>query len=195
MIKKFAFAAITVTLLALAAAFLLPREWRVERQVVINAAPARVYPLLFDLKRWQDWAVWNRTMDPQLRNAYEGPQDGVGAKWLWLGPKMGRGRLVIVAADPQRGIELEQAIESDQVNAHASLTFTPEGDATRITWVDEGTLPPLAGGFFRNTMQEQLGAHLEASLTKLKTIVEAQAQAPVLPEPIEAVDAGQADAN
>ena len=192
MIKKFAFAAIAVTVLALTAAFLLPRAWRVERQVVIDAGPERVHALLFDLRRWQDWSVWNRTMDPQLRNAYEGPQDGVGAKWLWLGPKMGRGQLVIVASDPQRGLELDQAIESDQVNAHASFTFTPEGSSTRVTWVDQGTLPPLAGGFFRNTMQERLGAHLEASLTKLKTIVEAQAPAPA---PIEAVDAGQADAN
>jgi len=191
-IKKFAFAAIAVTVLALTAAFLLPRAWRVERQVVIDAGPERVHALLFDLRRWQDWSVWNRTMDPQLRNAYEGPQDGVGAKWLWLGPKMGRGQLVIVASDPQRGLELDQAIESDQVNAHASFTFTPEGSSTRVTWVDQGTLPPLAGGFFRNTMQERLGAHLEASLTKLKTIVEAQAPAPA---PIEAVDAGQADAN
>lgn len=195
MIKKFAFAAIAVTLLCLGAAFVLPREWRVERSVVIDAAPQRVHALLFDLKRWQDWSVWNRTMDPQLRNAYEGPQDGVGAKWLWLGPKMGRGQLVIVASDPLRGIELDQAIESETVNAHASLTFTPEGAATRVTWVDEGTLPPIAGGLFRNTLQQQLGAHLESSLTKLKTILEAQTPAPAPLPPADPVDAGQPDAN
>ena len=77
MIKKFALATIAVTLLALGTAFMLPREWRVERHVVINATPQRVHALLFDLKRWQDWSVWTRTLDPQLRNAYEGPQDGL----------------------------------------------------------------------------------------------------------------------
>ncbi len=194
MIKKFALAAIAVTLLALGTAFMLPREWRVERHVVINSTQHRVHAMLFDLKRWQDWSVWTRTLDPQLRNAYEGPQDGVGARWLWLGPKMGRGQVVIVASDPQRGIELDQAIESETVNAHASLTFTAEGSATKVTWVDEGTLPLIAGGFFRSAMEQQLGANLETSLTKLKTIIEAQTPPPP-PLPVEAPDAGQADAN
>lgn len=194
MIKKFALAAIAVTLLALGTSFVLPRAWSVERHVVINAAPQRVHAMLFDLRRWQDWSVWTRTLDPQLRNAYEGPQDGVGAKWFWLGPKMGRGQIVIVASDRLKGIELDQAIESETVNAHASLTFTAEGSATKVTWLDEGTLPLIAGGFFRNTMERRLGDNLEASLTKLKTIIEAQTPPPV-PLPPLPVKATDADAN
>ena len=93
MIKKIAIALVAAVLLALGVGLALPREWKVEQQVVIHKPPARIHPLLFDLRRWQDWSVWTRAMDPQLRNTYEGPQDGVGAKWLWLGPKMGRGRI------------------------------------------------------------------------------------------------------
>ena len=117
--------------------------------------------------------MWTRAMDPQLRNTYEGPQEGVGAKWMWLGPKMGRGRMVIVASDPLRGIELEQAIESDEVNARASLSLSREGAGTRLTWIDEGTLPFLVGGFFRGTVERQLGEHLAASLEKLRALAEA----------------------
>lgn len=175
MIKKFSIILVALTVLTLGAGLVLPRTWRVERHVVINAPPERIHPLLFDLKRWQEWSLWTRAMDPLLRNTYEGPQDGVGAKWLWLGPTMGRGQIVITASDPQHGIELDESIESEVVNARASFAFTSEGDATRVTWVDEGTLPLVAGGFFRGTLEEKLGAHLAASLERLKAVVEAQA--------------------
>lgn len=175
MIKKFSIALVALIVLTLGVGLVLPRTWRVERHVVINAAPARIHPLLFDLKRWQEWSVWTRAMDPLLRNTYEGPQDGVGAKWLWLGPTMGRGQLVITASDPLRGIELDESIESEVVNAKASLAFSAEGGATRVTWVDEGTLPLIVGGFFGGTVEDRLGAHFATSLEKLKAVVEAQA--------------------
>lgn len=195
MIKKIAIALVALALATLGVGFLLPRGWKVERHVVIHAPPTRIHPLLFDLRRWQDWSVWTRAMDPALRNTYEGPQDGVGAKWSWLGPKMGRGRIEIVASDPQRGIELAEAIESEVVNAHASLAFTPEGEGTRVTWRDEGTLPPIVGGFFRSTVEEVLAANLAAGLEKLKATVEALPEpvlrAPVIPTPPDAgADAG-----
>ncbi|MDP1829695.1 MAG: SRPBCC family protein [Archangium sp.] len=174
MIKKFSIALVALIVLTLAVGLVLPRTWRVERHVVINATPARIHPLLFDLKRWQEWSVWTRALDPMLRNTYEGPQDGVGAKWMWLGPTMGRGQIVITASDPLRGVELDESIESEVVNARASLAFTAEGDATRVTWVDEGTLPPVVGGFFRGTVEDRLGAHFATSLEKLKAVVEAQ---------------------
>jgi hypothetical protein len=85
---------------------------------------------------------------------------------------MGRGQLVIVASDPQRGIELEQAIESDAVNARATLSLTTEGTATRLTWVDEGTLPPIMGGLYRGTVETRLGEQMEMSLAKLKALLE-----------------------
>ena len=112
----------------------------------------------------------------------------MGAKWLWLGPKMGRGRIEIVASDPRRGIDLDEAIESDVVNAHASLTFVAEGEGTRVTWRDEGTLPLIAGGFFRGTVEEMLNTHFAAGLLKLKTAVEA------LPEPVVVPSAPVVDA-
>ena len=174
MIKKFSISLVVATFVLLGVGFALPRTWRVEQHVVIAASPAQIHALLFDLKRWQDWSVWNRTIDPLLRNTYEGPHDGVGARWLWLGPTMGRGQVVIVASDPQRGIELDESIESEIVNAHASLTFTAEGQSTRVTWIDEGTLPPIMGGFFRDFVEARLAENLATSLQKLKALLEDQ---------------------
>jgi hypothetical protein len=188
-IKKFAIALVAVVLIALAVGLALPREWKVERQVLIHGPAGRIHPLLIDLRRWQDWSVWTHAMDPALRNTYEGPRDGVGAKWLWLGPKMGRGRIEIAAFDPGR-LDLDEAIESDVVNAHASITFTAEGEETRVTWRDEGTLPPVVGGFFRSTVEAGLNENFSASLLKLKSIVEALPVTVARDAGLDASDAG-----
>lgn len=192
MIKKIAIALIVVVLIALGVGLALPREWAVERSILINATPERIAPFVIDLKRWQEWSVWTKAMDPLLRNAFEGPADGVGAKWLWLGPTLGRGRIEIVAADNKRGVELDEAIESETVNAHATIAFTAEGSQTRVTWIDRGTLPPL-GGLFLGNVEVTLGKNFETSLVKLKSLVEALPQ-PVIVPPPPAVDAGITDA-
>lgn len=173
MIQKFAIALVAVVLFSIGLGLLLPREWKVEQHIVINDSSSRIHPYVFDLKRWQEWSVWTRAMDPHVRHTYEGQQDGVGAKWSWLGPTMGHGQMEITAADPTRGVELAQAIESDVVTAHATLVYTPQGNSTKVTWTDEGTLPVLVGGFFRRVVEERLAADLASSLQKLKSTVEA----------------------
>lgn len=195
MIKKIAIALVALVVLTTAVGAALPRTWRVERSVVIASTPERIFPYLNDLKRWQEWSVWTKAMDPLVRHMFEGPQDGVGARWSWLGPKMGQGKIEIVEADPAVGISLSESIESPTENAHASLRFTREGAQTRVTWIDEGTLPWVVGGFFRGTVEEVLSANFETSLNKLKAVVEALPPPPVaapvpVPAPVVVLDAG-----
>lgn len=177
MFKKIAIPLIFAVLLAFGVGLALPRTWRVEQHIVIDAPPELIYRYLVDLRRWQDWSVWTRAMDPLVRNTYEGPPDGLGAKWLWLGPKMGRGRMEIVACDPRLGLELDEAIESEVVNGHASLSFSHDDSGTRVTWVDEGLLPLGMGGFFRSSVEELLAANFSRSLRNLKRVVEALPEA------------------
>lgn len=189
MTKKIAIALIAIVLIALGVGLVLPRSWEIERSIVIDTTPERIAPLVLDLRRWQEWSVWTKALDPLVRNTFEGPADGVGAKWLWLGPTMGRGRIEIVAADVKRGIELDQALESERVNSHGTIAFSPEGSGTRVTWIDRGELPVL-GGFFRSAFEERLGENLEKSLAKLKTVVDALPP-PVAPvAPVAPSDAG-----
>lgn len=196
MLKKVALALVGLVVVLVVVGLALPRRWRVERSVVIDAPSTRIHPFLNDLRRWQEWAAWTRELDPQVRNAYEGPQDGLGAKWSWMGPQMGRGRMEIVATDPAVGLTVDEAIESDEVNAKSVFTYAPVGASTKVTWVDEGTLPPVVGGYFRGMIEELLGGHFEKGLAKLKGLVEALPPPPpnvVVPPPAPApLDGGSA---
>lgn len=170
-----------VALLIGAIGALLPRQWHVARSIRIEAPPERVLPFVANLRRWQDWAVWTKAMDPNVVNTFAGPEEGVGARWQWQGPVMGRGAMTVTAAD-LTGVSIDEAIESDVVNARSRFSFVPDGQGTTVTWSDDGTLPPM-GGFFRENLEVMLGGHFEKGLAALKALVERQPPPQPLPLP------------
>lgn len=190
MLQKLAQALVVLAGVTLVVAFALPRAWHVEESIVIAAPPERIHHFVGTLRRWHEWADWNKEFDPQGRHSYSGPEDGVGSEWAWLGPRLGRGRVKVVEADAHRGLLLEETIEAEQVNAHGRIAYTPEGQGTRVTWTDEGTLPVM-GGLFRAAHEERLSAHLRRSLATLAQKVDAMPPPPA-PRAVEVVpmDAG-----
>lgn len=164
----------------------LPRQWRVERSVVVKAAPEHIYPLVNDLKEWPSWAAWNKDMDPQVKWEYGGPASGVGAWWSWNGPVMGRGKMTITKSDVATGVWVDEMIETDDgVNAKGALTWTQQGEETTVKWVDEGTLPPVIGGYAVSMIEKMLNENFQVGLEKLKVQAEKRraAQAPAVAQP------------
>ncbi len=152
---------------------LLPRQWHVEQTLVINASPEFIHPLVDDLKQWQTWAAWNKEMDPEVKYAFSDQATGVGAWWSWNGPKMGHGKMTITKSDVASGVWIDEMIETDkEVNAKGSLTWTQEGGSTKVKWVDEGTLPPVIGGYFVSMIEGMLGEHFQKGLEGLKVLAE-----------------------
>lgn len=174
MIKKIAMGVVALVVLGLAVAALWPRTWHVDRSIRIEATAEQIHPWLADLKRWQEWSVWTRAMDPSVHHIYEGQQDGAGARWTWMGTRLGRGQVEITSADPRTGVELDESIESSTVNARASIRYAERDGATVVSWVDEGALPPMMG-LFRGSVEARLGAQMEQGLAQLKQAVEARA--------------------
>ena len=183
MLRKVAIGLVGTVLFAVLLGLLLPRRWEVTRSVVINAPAARIHPLIAGFRNWQEWAAWSKELDPLARNTFDGEETGVGSKWSWLGSKRGHGRMEIVAADPRTGVEVDEAIESESVNAHSSFTYTAVAGGTRVTWVDTGKLPLPLGGYFRSTVETQLGGYFQRGLDTLKQKVEA-----LPPEPAHATE-------
>lgn len=158
-----------VVLLGLA----LPRQWHAQRSREINASPEVVHHFVGDFQRWERWAFWQDDQDPRVTRTHSAPSSGVGAQTTWEGPSMGRGRLRIVESDPATGIKLEEAIESDEVNATGTITYERLGDGvTRVTWTDTGTGPLVIGGLFRWAINSGLGKHMEGALAELKRLAE-----------------------
>jgi hypothetical protein len=100
----------------------------------------------------------------------------VGAVYQWSGDSSGRGTLVITHSDADSGIHIDEWIQADETgpkNATGRITYT-EGpnDATRVTWSDQGTMPPIIGGYFRGFVNQAIGAAFEKGLANLKAKAE-----------------------
>jgi hypothetical protein len=160
--------------LAVGIGLTLPREWHVERSVTIQAKPEQVHALVADLKAWPSWTVWDKNMDPDVKHEFGGPEQGVGAWWSWNGPRMGHGKMTITRSDVASGVWIDEMIETDkEVNAHGSITWTAvEGGALKVSWKDDGTLPPVIGGYAKGMIEEMLGSHFQKGLEHLKAEAE-----------------------
>lgn len=177
--KVFLVGFVAIVLVTVVVGALLPSEWEAEASVEINATPAQIHSHVSSFKAWEGWATEAmQREDPTAVVTLSGPDAGVGATMAWQGDKMGRGRLTITESDPATGIKYEAAIESDDVNSHGSISFETTKDGTRVTWHDEGDLPPIIGGLLSAQVNQALSEHFEQSLTKLKEALETPAEAP-----------------
>jgi hypothetical protein len=173
---KRVFQMVAATVLAVLALFfvggiILSRNWRVERSVVIIAPPAKIHPYVEDLRQWDKWASW-RSPDPTLKFTYSGPEKGVGATRSYTGERAGAGKTTITRSEPDAGVWFESTVNSQSPNASGAITYAPSANATEVTWKDEGQLPPIFGGYLRDSVEQGLAAHLEQALARLKKLVE-----------------------
>jgi hypothetical protein len=154
--------------------FFCPESWNVEVSTSIEAAPAEIHPWVDDLKRWEEWAVWAEG-DKRFEFTYAGQPHGVGAIATSKGPGSNV-RWEITASDPQKGVWFDELLEGTTPSKGA-IMFEAQGAATKLTWVDRGSLgtsplfrlanlvlqSALTKGFQRNL--ENLKARVEGSTT------------------------------
>ena len=163
-------AALIVALVAIA--YLLPRHYRVERSLVINAPAPVLFPKLADMREWKAWGVWFER-DPEIKNSYSPDQMVIGAWSSWESKKEGNGRATLTAIEPAR--RLVYRLEFPDLGTVSTGTFvlTTEGAGTRVVWSDEGDLGfnPL-NRWFGLFLDKLVGPDFEAGLAKLKRIAE-----------------------
>jgi hypothetical protein len=103
---------------------------------------------------------------------YSEPAKGVGAWSAWISEKEGTGKMTIIQETPT---VVSYALEFPNfgTKSTASLTLSPEGNGTRVTWKDEGDLGmnPM-NRWFGLFMEGLIGPDFEKSLSNLKRVVE-----------------------
>jgi hypothetical protein len=184
MLKKILIASATLVGLLLAIGLVLPSTFRVERSMTLQAPPEAVYPYVASLERWREWAPWRAEDYPGSQWVYGGPAVGVGAVHSWSGGSVGNGTLSLTEANPKTGVAYDMSVEHGRYLLHGRISFAPEGQGTRVTWVDEGDVGgnPLAH-YLVPLIRSRLGRYLEAGLAGLAKRVESGAAARPEPAP------------
>jgi uncharacterized protein YndB with AHSA1/START domain len=151
-----------------------PDTLRVERTVVVNAPPEKVFPLIVDFHQWLNWSPWEGR-DPQMKRTYSGAERGKGAVYAWDGNKnVGAGRMEILeVGSPSKILIKLDFLKPFEAHNFAEFTMQPQGGATNISWVMHGP-----ARFMSKVMQvfmnfdRMIGKDFETGLTNLKAISE-----------------------
>ena len=154
LVKILAGLALLVLLLVLVA-FVLPRQYRVERARIINARPDAVWAQIGDLKAWKNWGAWQER-DPQMKLTYSATSTGVGAWSAWESKREGNGRMTVTEATP---VKMTYHLEFPDMGTQSTgmIEMQPEAGGVRVIWSDTGDLG-------MNPMMRWVGLFLDKSL-------------------------------
>ena len=163
----------TVVAALLAYAAFKPDSFRLSRSVVIAAPPERVFPLINDLRRFNEWNPFAK-MDPAGVMTYDASSAGVGGAYSWQGEKTGEGRMQITESVPGQRVTARLDFRKP-FEAHNVVDFSVQaaGGGTTVTWAMHGPMPylnRLMTIFF--DMDKTVGKDFEAGLANLKALAE-----------------------
>ena len=153
---------------------LLPRTYKVERSVTIQAPADLVFDLVNDLKKNEAWSPWK---DPTMTITYSEPSAGVGASSTWKSKDMGNGTQTIEESVPNSSIRLNLDF-GGMGTAKADWIFAPEGEGVKVTQQmsgDQGMNPVKR--YMALMMDKMIGPYFERGLASLKQVSEQKAAA------------------
>lgn len=174
MLKKILIGVVVLVAAVLVAAALQPDEFRIERSMTIAAPAESIFPLVNNLKKFNEWSPWAK-LDPNATAAFDGPEEGVGAKLTWNGNyEVGQGSMTSIESLPNELVRYRMDfIKPMESTSTAEFVLKAETAATTVTWALYGSrtyLCKLTGMIFR--ADKMVGDQFEKGLNNLKTLVE-----------------------
>lgn len=151
-----------------------PDQFRIERKIVVAAAPEKVFPYLEDPQKTLEWSPWEKK-DPNVKKTFSGAAKGKGAVYEWDGNKeIGAGRLEITEVVALKSVVMDLRFTrpmEDRSTARYDVASVAGG--SEITWSMEGksTFVNKIICTFMN-MDKMVGGEFEKGLSALKEIVE-----------------------
>lgn len=151
------------------------KDFRLEREIMINRPREHVFAYLCSLRNFQDW---NPFVKPgcQVKVDYRGTDGQVGFVSAWEGDKqVGAGEQEITRVVEGQRVEFELRFRRPFVATHqAHFAADPLGESqTRVRWMMRGKsrFPMTLFGLFMNC-DKMLGKEFDSGLGQLKTLLE-----------------------
>lgn len=111
-----------------------PDTFRVQRQISIKAPAEKIFALINDFHKAEQWSPWEK-IDPAIKRTYSGPENGVGAKYQWNGnSEVGQGSMEIVESTSSTKVRMKiDFITPFEGHSTVEFTLVPQGDSIILT--------------------------------------------------------------
>ena len=175
-IKRLLLALIILIAILLIVAFFLPKDYAVEREIIINKPKDSVFLFVKYLKNQDFYSTWNQK-DPKMKKTYSGTDGTVGfiAGWESTNDEVGVGEQEIKKIVEGERLELELRFKVPY-ESKANACMTTEAlspNETKVTWGFKGQMPyPMNLMLVTMNMDKMLGKELQTGLENLKVLLE-----------------------
>lgn len=175
MLASILFVVVLLVAILLVVVAMRPAPFRIERSLLIAAAPRTLFDQVDDLRQWRQWSPWARR-DPAMQVEYAGGTRGPGAEYHWSGNReVGKGNLTISDSRPGELVRMQlEFLEPFRASNVAEFRFQAESGGTRVLWSMSGRngfVGKLMGLLF--DMDAMLGKDFDQGLATLKARAEA----------------------
>ncbi|WP_255701051.1 GNAT family N-acetyltransferase [Dyadobacter sp. CY323] len=173
--KKVLYVIAGLIALVLIAALIMPKDYAVEKEIVISRPNAEVFAYLKPLKNQDNWSVWY-SRDPHIKKNFTGTDGTVGFVSMWEGNKdVGKGEQEITKIEDGKRIDTElRFLEPFESSNDAYMITEPvDSSSTRVKWGFTGAMPiPMNVMLPFMGMEESVGKDFQDGLNNLKEILE-----------------------
>jgi ribosome-associated toxin RatA of RatAB toxin-antitoxin module len=152
---------------------LMPGKYAIEKSIVVNTNPDKIYNNVADLNMYRDWNPWQK-MEPGAKAVITGTPKTVGHKFDWEGKKIGQGSLTIKSVNPPYKVNIElQFIKPWSSIASDNWIFEDlKNGTTKVTWRNHGPLAYPMARLMGPLINKNLSAQFEQGLKDLKALSE-----------------------
>lgn len=154
-------------------AFLMPKAYNVEKNIIIMRPVSAVMGKVADLNYYSQWNPWQRT-DPSSKQTVTGSASTPGHRYSWEGKKIGVGSLTLRSLDDKHiHFDLE-FLKPWKASAKDNWLFEPWGDGseTKVTWQNSGSLPWPMARLMGPLLTKNLNHQFTTGLNNLKNMCE-----------------------
>jgi uncharacterized membrane protein len=160
----------------LIAAAIAPKDFTIERSVVINKPRLEVYDYLKMMENSKNWQPWSKK-DPNMDEEISGVDGTPGAIQSWSGnSEVGVGQQEIIKMTKGERIDFELRLQKPihMTNQAYLITDNVDENSTRVVWGMTGRTPYLLN-LVCLMMHGKIEKDFTAGLEKLKMILESEA--------------------
>ena len=159
-----------MTVIFIAGAYVLPEKAAVQRRIAIAAPPGKVFAIVGDLRRFQEFSPW-ADLDPRMTVTVDG-ELGVGQSMAWTSahPDVGSGSQKITAYEPVSHVVM--ALDWGGSQGESAFALVPSGEGTEVTWSFSTALTTPLDRWLGPLFDRSIGADYEKGLSRLKAAAE-----------------------
>ncbi|MEL1255263.1 SRPBCC family protein [Flavobacterium sp. DGU38] len=175
-IKRVLVILILITSVVLIAAYFMPREYAITREIIINKPADSIFKYVRFLKNQNEFSVWAK-IDPKMKITYKGVDGNAGAISSWDSDvrDVGAGEQEITKITEGKRLDFALRFKKPMEDTAVGFmtTETISGNQTKVKWGISGVMPyPMNMMLPVMKMDQIIGDDLQKGLENLKTKME-----------------------